>query len=95
MSTTSATRFIIVDDTNPSIQYTGPWYLSQGNLENVGNLGPPYQSTLHGVNSNASLSYAFNGEQALFFSLKLVNFNRSGLQDLRSLYLAPITFSTS
>ena len=94
MSTTSAPRLIVVDDTDLSINYTGPWNYSQGSLETVGNFGSPYQNTLHIVNSNASLSYAFNGEQSLFFPPKLVNFNRSGLQDLRSLYMVPITLKT-
>ena len=67
MSTTSATRHIIVDDVDSSIQYTGPWYPDQGSRDSVGNFGSSYQSTLHGVNSNASLSYAFNGEQPFIF----------------------------
>ena len=75
-------RYIIVDDVDPSIQYTGPWYPDQGSRDSVGNFGPPYQNTLHGVNSNASLSYAFNGERPLFF---LVIFNRLGFQAPRSL----------
>ena len=80
MWTTSAPRLIMVDDVDPSIQYNGPWYLSEGSLETEGTWGPPYQSTLHGVNSSASLSYAFSGEQPLFFpqsSSILIN------QDLR------------
>ena len=62
MSTTSAPRLIIVDDVDPNIQYTGPWYPDQGSRDSAGNFGPSYQSTLHGVNSNASLSFVFNGE---------------------------------
>ena len=81
MSTTSAPRLIIVDDVDPNIQYTGPWYPDQGSRDSVGNFGPSYQSTLHGINSNASLSYAFNGEHTLFSSPKLINFNRLGIQD--------------
>ena len=67
MSTTGTPRQIIVDDVNPSIQYTGPWYLDHGSRDSVGTFGSSYQSTLHGVNSNASLSYAFNGEQPFSF----------------------------
>ena len=66
-------RLIIVDDDDTSIKYAGPWYLDRGSRNSVGNDGSPYQGTLHGVNSNASLSYAFNGEEP-FFS-KLINFN--------------------
>lgn len=73
MSKTSAPRLIIVDDVDSSIQYTGPWYPDQGSRDTVGNFGPSYQSTLHGVNSNASLSFAFNGEQPFFLFLKFIN----------------------
>ena len=54
-------RWIIVDDVDSQIQYSGPWSADQGSRDSAGNFGPPYQSTLHGTNSNASLSFAFNG----------------------------------
>jgi hypothetical protein len=64
-----APRRIIVDDVDPSIQYIGPWYPDHGgSRDSAGHYGPPYQDTLHGVNSNATLSYAFNGEQPFIFS---------------------------
>jgi hypothetical protein len=89
MSTTrtSAPRFIIVDDVDPSIQYipSESWYPIQGSRDSLGNFGPPYQSTLHGVNVNASLSYAFNGEQPFILFKAQSNSNRLGLQDPRSL----------
>lgn len=55
-------RWVIVDDVDSQIQYTGPWFADQGSLDSVGNFGPPYQNTVHGTNSNASLSFAFQGE---------------------------------
>ena len=62
MSTTPDPRWIIVDDVDSQIQYTGPWFLDQGSRDSVGAYGTPYKSTLHGTNSNASLSFAFHGE---------------------------------
>ncbi|KAF8801613.1 hypothetical protein BYT27DRAFT_7197850 [Phlegmacium glaucopus] len=62
MSTT-VPRSIIVDDVDSRIQYTGPWFPDEGSQDSVGNYGPPYQSTMHGTKSNASLSFAFNGTQ--------------------------------
>ena len=62
-------RFVIIDDTNPSVQYSGPWFEAANNtlpqisvpaLEFIDN-GPPFQNTLHGVNVTASLSFNFNG----------------------------------
>jgi hypothetical protein len=52
-----------VDDVDSQIQYTGPWFPDQGgSQDSVGNFGPPYQNTLHGTNSSASLSFPFHGE---------------------------------
>lgn len=63
---TVAPRWVIVDDVDSQIQYTGPWFADQGSRDSVGNFGPPYQSTMHGTTSNASLSFAFNGEHHFF-----------------------------
>jgi len=58
-------RRVVVDNTDPDITYTGPWFLDQGSRDAAGNFGPTYKSTLHGANDNASLSFAFNGEHSL------------------------------
>jgi len=55
-------RWILVDDTDPRIQYSGPWFLDRGSQDNLGNFGIPYQSTLHGINTDGSFSYDFRGE---------------------------------
>jgi hypothetical protein len=57
-----ATRRVVVDDTDSSIRYAGSWFQANGQNDNLGNFGPPFQRTLHGVNQNASLSYAFTGD---------------------------------
>ena len=54
--------FVLVDDTDPDIQYTGPWSTAQNTQLNAGTNGPPYQNTLHVSNvNNASFSYSFSG----------------------------------
>ena len=58
---------VLVDDTNPNIQYSGPWFTAQNSQLNIGNNGPPFQNTLHGVNVNASFSYSFSGMFRWFF----------------------------
>jgi len=60
-----ASRWVVVDDTDADIAYTGPWFQDQGSQDTAGNFGPTYKSTLHGANDNASLSFAFNGEYSL------------------------------
>ena len=54
-------RLVVVDDTDPNIQYSGPWFTAQNSQLTTGNFGPPFQSTLHGVSNNASFSYSFSG----------------------------------
>ncbi|KAF8912162.1 hypothetical protein CPB84DRAFT_1742776 [Gymnopilus junonius] len=43
-------RSVLVDDTDSGIQYIGSWFADTGTLDNIGNFGPPYKSTLHGIN---------------------------------------------
>jgi len=57
-----AMRRVMVDDTDLGIQYMGSWFQANGQNDNIGNFGPPFQGTLHGVNEDASLSYTFTGE---------------------------------
>ena len=52
---------ILVDDTNPNIKYSGPWFTAQSSQLTIGNSGVPFQNSLHGVNANASFSYSFSG----------------------------------
>jgi hypothetical protein len=73
-------RFIVVDNVDPSIQYTGPWFLNQGSENSVGNFGPPFQATLHGVQANASLSFPFNGEHYFLHPQQLCLIGISGSQ---------------
>ena len=54
-------RLVLVDDTDPSIQYSGPWFEVQHTEGNLGDFGPPFENTLHGVNVNATFSYSFSG----------------------------------
>ncbi|KDR71372.1 hypothetical protein GALMADRAFT_214016 [Galerina marginata CBS 339.88] len=58
---TSNTRQIVVDDTDLSIQYSGPWFQANGTNNNQGQGGNPFKNTLHGVNSYASFSSSFRG----------------------------------
>jgi len=64
---TATPRWVIVDDTDSQIQYTGSWVPDQGSQDSVGNYGPPYRNTMHGTKSNASLSFSFHGERHFFF----------------------------
>ena len=54
-------RLVLVDDTDPNIEYSGPWFTALNSQLATGNFGPPFQNTLHGVNDNASFSYVFIG----------------------------------
>jgi hypothetical protein len=54
-------RLIVIDDTDPSIQYSGPWFEVNNAQVDTGINGPPFQNTLHGVNVTASFSFNFSG----------------------------------
>ena len=74
---------VLVDDTNPGIQYSGPWFIAQNTRLNTGTNGPPFQNTLHGVNVNASFSYSFSGMTrwlVYFIHLSLILGHFSGSQ---------------
>lgn len=59
----SVPRWVAVDDTDSSIKYTGSgWFQDQGSQNNAGNFGASYRSTLHGTQTNASLTFNFSGE---------------------------------
>jgi hypothetical protein len=59
---TGVPRWVIVDDMDSRIQYSGPWFGDKGSQDSVGPSGPAYQSTLHGTLANASLEFAYHGE---------------------------------
>ncbi|KAF8166381.1 hypothetical protein BJ912DRAFT_863161 [Pholiota molesta] len=54
-------RWVMVDDTDPSIEYAGDWFADTGNLDSSGDWGPPYLSTVHGTRTQGSFSYDFSG----------------------------------
>ncbi|KAF8964431.1 hypothetical protein BDZ97DRAFT_1919114 [Flammula alnicola] len=70
-------RSIIVDDTDSAITYAGAWFTDTGSFDNTGNSGPPFQSTLHGTNSAASFSYAFNGSSVVIVGTNEFSTNSS------------------
>jgi hypothetical protein len=55
-------RWVMVDDTDASIKYTGDWFANTGTLDSSGNWGAPYLSTLHGTKTQGSFSYSFSGQ---------------------------------
>ena len=58
-----STRLIVVDDSDPQIQYSGSgWFRDSGSVDSVGNFGPTYQHSLHGTNSSSSFSFSFHGK---------------------------------
>ncbi|KAF8801593.1 hypothetical protein BYT27DRAFT_7245174 [Phlegmacium glaucopus] len=71
---------VLVDDTNPNIQYSGPWFTAQNTQADTGNFGLPFQSTLHGVNVDASFSFSFSGTSITVLGTSITT-NASGTQD--------------
>ncbi|KAJ3567289.1 hypothetical protein NP233_g6455 [Leucocoprinus birnbaumii] len=58
----ASSRRVVVDDTDDSIVYIGAWFLdASGSQDNVGNFGPPYMGTLHGISTIGSVLFNFSG----------------------------------
>jgi hypothetical protein len=60
-------RLVVIDDTDSSIQYSGPWFEVNNTQIDTGFNGLPFQNTLHGVNVTASFSFNFSGMSRLLF----------------------------
>ncbi|KAF9439548.1 hypothetical protein P691DRAFT_690435 [Macrolepiota fuliginosa MF-IS2] len=55
-------RWVVLDDTDIAIKYTGDWFLdTTTSKDTIGNFGLPYLHTLHGTSTNGSISAEFNG----------------------------------
>ncbi|KAG6809614.1 hypothetical protein H0H92_015532 [Tricholoma furcatifolium] len=64
MSTALTIRQIVVDDSDPNIQYAGgisSWTTDTTGLNGLGSYGPIYNGTSHGATTFLSLSYQFTG----------------------------------
>jgi hypothetical protein len=62
MATSPPSRPIVLDDTDPSIKYSGSsWFLDQSGVHDAGNFGPTYMHTLHGTTTNGQISFDFRG----------------------------------
>ena len=58
---------IIVDDTDPGIQYSNSgWFEDYGSQDADGNWGPTYNKSLHGTKTNGNFSFSFQGESFKF-----------------------------
>ncbi|KAF9559301.1 hypothetical protein CPC08DRAFT_637960 [Agrocybe pediades] len=77
-SATSSPRWVMVDDTSPDYQYTGPWFQARGNQDDIGNFGPPFQSTLHGINANGTIKYTYHGSKVVVYGTSVVQMTAAG-----------------
>ena len=67
---------VLIDDTSPSIQYSGPWFEVENTQFNTGTFGPPFQNTLHGVNATANFSFPFSGISRLLICFRALSLYR-------------------
>jgi len=59
---TLSRRQIVVDDTDPRIQYAGQvWFQDGEGQDHLGNFGPVFNHTQHGTNSSTSFLFSFEG----------------------------------
>ncbi|KAJ7512968.1 hypothetical protein B0H11DRAFT_2303033, partial [Mycena galericulata] len=76
-------REIVVDDSDPSIQYGTGWYdVDDPETElAVGNYGAIYNGTTHATTSNSSVSFPFNGTAITVFGTIIVSTNAQNETD--------------
>jgi hypothetical protein len=55
------TAKLSVDDTDPRIQWNGPWFTTQDFYVDTYGNGSPFLNTMHGISSNGSLTFSFYG----------------------------------
>jgi len=61
---TEPTRWVVVDDRDSRITYSGSWTTPNGNsFNNRGNFGAVYRNTLHeSSTAGSTMSFTFTGE---------------------------------
>ncbi|KAF5378527.1 hypothetical protein D9615_007052 [Tricholomella constricta] len=73
-------RLVIIDDTDPSIHYSGQgWFLDRGSTDDAGNFGPTWNRTSHGTRASDSVSFSFEGTHVLVFgAMQITKLNSDG-----------------
>ncbi|EAU90361.1 hypothetical protein CC1G_00745 [Coprinopsis cinerea okayama7 len=75
---TELTRWVVMDNTDSRISYTGSWSRASGNTNqhnSHGNFGQVYQNTLHTTTTSSSLSFTFTGDSATILGTNDLSFN--------------------
>ncbi|KAF6753538.1 hypothetical protein DFP72DRAFT_1069515 [Ephemerocybe angulata] len=80
---TEATRWVIIDDRDSRISYSGSWTSNSGdNFNSQGNFGATYLNTLHGTSTDASkLSFTFTGNAARIMGTTDLKVDSAGVPD--------------
>ncbi|KAJ6580512.1 hypothetical protein DFH09DRAFT_979214 [Mycena vulgaris] len=66
MATASSPRKVVVDDTDPAIQYSAQgWFVEDPSRLQVGNFGPIYNDTSTASSTDSTFTFAFNGTSIL------------------------------
>ena len=74
----SVLRRIAVDDADPQISWTGPWFSSKDHTEDLLNSGPPFLKTMHGIRGPGGFSLTYIGMLALWTPYLLLIFVSQG-----------------
>ncbi|CAA7265154.1 unnamed protein product [Cyclocybe aegerita] len=62
MTAKDSNGYVVIDDTDSAIQYTGSWVEVDGRrFDGIGNFGPTHRGSLHFGEAGSSLSFTFNG----------------------------------
>lgn len=65
---TEFTRWVVIDDNDSRLSYSGSWSRSNGDrYNNQGNFGQTFDNSLHTTTSASSVSYSFTGNAAKIY----------------------------
>ncbi|KAH6901960.1 hypothetical protein BKA70DRAFT_1113479, partial [Coprinopsis sp. MPI-PUGE-AT-0042] len=82
MSSQPETRWVAVDDGDPSITYNGDWYISDEQFDGALNaFGPVYLGSQHATKTAGGLSFTFQGSQVRLYGTSHQIANTSTLKD--------------
>ncbi|PPQ74588.1 hypothetical protein CVT24_004186 [Panaeolus cyanescens] len=71
---TATARSIVIDDSDPSIVYSGTWVVNQGkDFDSVGTNGRVFGASVHAASAAASLAYTFEGTAGQIMGTSMIN----------------------
>ncbi|TFK23470.1 hypothetical protein FA15DRAFT_620792 [Coprinopsis marcescibilis] len=83
MSANNKTRWVVVDDDDPSFEFTGDWVVRRSDFEGYLAYGKTYRGSQHGTTTSGNLSFSFTGSELLLLGTSAVQDSEDGTRNPR------------